>query len=99
VGTAVRITRLARAQIEDAARWWRANREAAPDLLEAELERALVLLGARPRAGSPCLDAGFDGVRRLHLERVRYHLYYRFRSGGVEILAFWHTSRGREPTL
>ncbi len=41
------------------------------------------------------------GVRRLHLKRIRYYLYYRVKDDPqqVEILALWHTSRGTGPDL
>jgi plasmid stabilization system protein ParE len=39
------------------------------------------------------------GVRRVHLSRVRYHLYYRARPSRIEVLALWHTSRGKGPAL
>jgi hypothetical protein len=37
-------------------------------------------------------------VRRLHLARIRYHLYYRIRRRTVEVIAFCHTSRGVGPS-
>ncbi len=39
--------------------------------------------------------------RRLLLRRIGYHLYYRVHeeNADVEILAFWHTSRGSSPDL
>jgi plasmid stabilization system protein ParE len=39
------------------------------------------------------------GVRRLHLERIHYFLYYRLRGTAVQILALRHTSRGSGPGL
>ena len=52
-----------------------------------------------PGVGAPLLHARVEGVRRLHLARIRYHLYYRVRPGEVEVLALWHTSRGSGPSL
>jgi plasmid stabilization system protein ParE len=45
------------------------------------------------------MNTKLAGVRRIHLSRIRYHLYYRVAShgGAVEILALWHTSRGKGP--
>jgi plasmid stabilization system protein ParE len=39
--------------------------------------------------------------RRLHLARIRYDIYYRVNEDleRVEVLAFWHASRGRQPVL
>ena len=85
--------------IETAARWWRANRQAAPRLFREELSRAFDLIAEQPdiAPGAPETDA--PGVRRFHLSRIRYHLYYRRRGDTVEVLALWHTSRGSAPDL
>jgi hypothetical protein len=42
--------------------------------------------------------AGKD-VQRFHLSRISYHLYYRVRGDRVEVLAFWHASRGSGPDV
>jgi plasmid stabilization system protein ParE len=46
-------------------------------------------------------SARVTGVRRVHLPRVGYYLYYRIarRARRVEILAFWHAKRGAEPPI
>ena len=76
------------------------NRHGAPGLFGQELERGFDLITAQPRIGVPALDAGLEGVRRVHLYRIHYHLYYRISGEAtVEVLAFWHTSRGRGPDL
>lgn len=53
------------------------------------------MIGARAR--NPKLVE----VRRLHLARVRYYLYYRVKSEPepIEVLALCHTSRGKGPPL
>jgi len=33
------------------------------------------------------------------LSRIRYYLYYRATDETLEVVAFWHTSRGRMPPL
>jgi plasmid stabilization system protein ParE len=95
----VRLTRRAAAEIREAAAWWAANRAAAPGAVQEELRRALALISAQPRVGATARNAALKGIRRVHLSRVHYHLYYRIKSGRVEILAFWHASRGREPKV
>jgi hypothetical protein len=40
------------------------------------------------------VNVSLRGVRRVHLARIRYHLYYRATSSAVEVLAFWHARRG-----
>jgi plasmid stabilization system protein ParE len=39
------------------------------------------------------------GVRRRLMRRVHYYVYYRESGGDIEILAFWHASRGSEPPI
>jgi len=86
--------------IREAAQWWRENRPAAPDLLADELRRAFDLITSQPGIGPIAVDVrAADDVHRFHLSRVRYHVYYRVRGDGVEILAFWHASRGLGPDL
>lgn len=95
-----------RVHIQDRARreiaidiaWWRINRPAAPNALREELGKARELLARNPEAGPAAED--HPGVRRLLLERVSYHVYYRVNADArqVEILAFWHTRR-RPPAL
>ncbi len=71
----------------------------APEALEDELTEAFSLLSSQPGIGVPTLSAKTKGVRRVHLARVHYYLYYRVRGDEVQILALWHTSRGAEPQL
>ncbi len=77
------------------------NRPKAPGAIAEALERASSLIAAQPGVGSTARDADLAGVRRLHLARVRYDLYYRVNEDleRIEVLAFWHASRGRRPVL
>ncbi len=93
------VTKRAAREISRAAQWWRENRTAAPGLLEMELRRAFELLAVQPKIGARALNTKLAGVRRAHLSRCRYHLYYRATASEVQILALWHTSRGRGPAL
>lgn len=97
----IEVTDLAKAQIRAAEEWWRLNRPKAPDAIREDLERASALIAIQPEIGARATNVSLNGVRRLHLERVRYYVYYRVAAdpGRVEILAFWHTSRGRTPSL
>jgi hypothetical protein len=47
----------------------------------------------------PYDGARTKGVRRLLLGRVRYFIYFRVTPDTLEVLAFWHMSRGKQPTL
>jgi len=95
----VRVSKRAQAQIDRAAEWWDQHRDLAPDAFDEDLAKAFLLLSAGPLIGAPALSTSEAGVRRLHLARIRYHLYYRIRSRTVEVVAFWHTSRGAGRSL
>jgi len=97
----IRVTRRAAREIAKACEWWDANRPAAPGAVRQEIARVFRLIAHQPGVGARARNAGLAGVRRVHLSRVHYRLYYRVRSdpGTVEILAFWHTSRGTSPRV
>lgn len=97
----VRIVSTAARAIREAAEWWAFNRPKAPAAFTEELERALQLIAAQPAVGAQAQNAKLAGVRRIHLTRVRYYLYYRIADSppGLEVLALWHTSRGSAPPI
>ena len=97
----VKPTLRAAAEIRRASAWWRANREAAPFALAEDIERAFELVAAQPGIGSRARNAKKEGVRRLLLSRTGYHLYYQVNAeaGRIEILALWHSRRGREASI
>lgn len=95
----VRVTKRAQAQIDQAAVWWDENRELAPEAFDEDLAEAFSLLSVEPGIGAPVVSARIQGVRRLHLARIHYFLYYRIYRGEVHVLRIWHTSRGSNPDL
>jgi len=95
----IRVTRRADALIGQAADWWKQNRPLSPGALDEELAEAFALLIAQPAIGTPALSARTRGVRRVHLARVHYYLYYRVRGDLIDVLALWHTSRGAQPPV
>jgi len=95
----VRVSKHAQGQIERAAQWWDEHRELAPRAFDEDIANAFLLLGAEPLIGALFPSQSARGLRRLHLARIRYHLYYRIRGRTVEVVAFWHTSRGTGPSL
>lgn len=97
----IRVVQTAADQITQASPWWAANRPKAPAAFREEIERALELVSAQPQIGAKAGNVKLEGVRRIHLSRIHYHLYYRVRESPeiVEILALWHTSRGTGPEL
>ena len=80
--------------------WWEANRPKAPGLFDEEIAKALAYLVDAPHSGFP-LRGRHRGLRRLVLHKTRYHLYYNVdeERREVEIVAIWHTSKGKGPPL
>ncbi|CAN5138182.1 hypothetical protein BH11PSE9_BH11PSE9_10050 [soil metagenome] len=95
----VRIKPRALRAIEQAAEWWSVHRLAAPGAIREDLESALALLALEPGIGTRVELPRADVVRRLYLSRVRYFVYYRVRGDFLEVVAFWHASRGDRPAL
>jgi plasmid stabilization system protein ParE len=95
----VRVTRRAAAQIQRVVAWWEVNRPLAPGAVVEELDRAFALLRFQPGIGARARNVRLSDVRRLHLGRIHYFLYYRVRGNTVVVLAFWHTSRGSGPEI
>ena len=97
----VEVSAGAAGQIREAEAWWRANRHKAPNAIREELERASALVAAQPDIGSRARNVKLAGVRRILLARIRYHLYYRVSEAPhqIEVLGFWHASRGSHPPI
>jgi plasmid stabilization system protein ParE len=95
------VSALAAAQVRAAETWWQLNRPKAPGAIRAELERASSLVALQPKIGTRARNMTLPGVRRLHLGRIRYDLYYRLveAPNRLEILAFWHARRGSLPPI
>ena len=95
----IKVSNDAQAQIGEAAAWWAKNRPFALGAVREDLDRILGLLSVNPGIGARARRAKLQGVRRVTLSRVRYYVYYRVSGDALEVLAFWHTSRGRQPQL
>ena len=95
----LRITLRAAAQIEKADLWWLENRPSAPEALREDLRAAFALLVIQPGVGTKVTNTRAEGVRRLHLGRVRYYVFYRVVKGDLVVLSVWHSSRGAAPAL
>ena len=93
------VTPRAARHIREAAQWWHEHRTGAPDAIREELERAFDLISLFPGVGAVARNPQLQGVRRLHLSRVHYDLYYRSHGSSIQVLAFWHSSRGSGPAL
>ena len=95
----IRVSPQALEQIEKAAEWWARNRPAAPGAIRQDVAEILTVLVNQPGVGMPTRRGRIKGLRRVTLTRVRYYVYYRVSEGVLEVLAFWHTSRGRPPRI
>lgn len=93
------ITRRATLEIERVVQWWAVNRPAAPGAVRKELQNVTELLLQQPGIGSAVEQASSPGVRRFHVERIRYWIYYRVRRDRLEVLSAWHSSRGSGPAV
>lgn len=95
----VKISARAGSQIKRAALWWLENRPAAPGAIGEDINEILKLLAEQPGIGTKYEGARAGVVRRLYMSRVGYFLYYRDFNDVLEVLAFWHARRGKQPKL
>ena len=63
------------------------------------LAEALALLAQQPGIGTAYEGARAKGVRRLLVGRIRYFIYYHVTTDTLAVLAVWHVSRGKQPSL
>jgi plasmid stabilization system protein ParE len=63
-----------------------------------ELQRGFALISQQPEVGAKQRLRN-EGVRRIHLSRIRYFLYFRIQGNSLEVLALWHSSRLKGPVL
>jgi plasmid stabilization system protein ParE len=95
----IRVSARAAKQIRAAAEWWAENRPAAPGAVRTDIGEALALLAQQPGIGAAYSGARTKGVRRLLVGRIRYFIYYRATLDSLDVLAVWHVSRGKQPSL
>ena len=95
----VRIKPRAQRESHRAAERWSKNRLAAPGAIESDLRDALNTLVEQPGIGSKVENERSLETRRIYLVRTRYFVYYRPKGRFLEVLAFWHSSREREPRV
>lgn len=97
----IEVSELADLQIREADTWWRKNRLKAPNAIREELERIGAIIAFRPYLGARAVNVRLAGVRRIHIERIHYDVYYRLTGSPeyVEIVAFWGSRRGTGPPI
>ena len=95
----VKISLRAAGHVRRAVEWWASNRPAAPGAIAIDFGEAVSLLAEQPSIGAKYEGSRTPGVRRLFLGRIGYFVYYKAESESLDVLAFWHASRGHQPTL
>ncbi|HVR41569.1 MAG TPA: type II toxin-antitoxin system RelE/ParE family toxin [Thermoanaerobaculia bacterium] len=93
------ITRRAARQIEVARAWWYKHRHKAIFALDDEIEEAIAKIADTPHMAPVARDIRMKGVRRMLLQTTQYHVYYREKFDAIEVVAFWHASRGTPPRI
>jgi plasmid stabilization system protein ParE len=79
--------------------WWLVNRQSAPGLLTTELDETLMRILSSPTIGEIVRSTRLSSVRRRLMRRTRYYVYYRMLDDDIEVVAFWHASRGTPPPI
>lgn len=96
---ALRFVPRARVQADEAERWWRSNRAAAPDLFASELDELLERVRLLPAAGSRYRNAALPDLRRCLMRQTGFHVYYVVRDEDLVVVAIWSGRRGHGPPL
>lgn len=92
---------LAKRQLDEAHAWWETNRLAAPNAIRDDFESASRMLAMDPSIGRRSVKTKRRNVRQMFLRRVGYIVYYRVIDSPprLQILAFWHSRRGKGPPI
>jgi plasmid stabilization system protein ParE len=95
------VSPLANKQIAKEDAWWRINRTKAPNAIREELERIAALIAFQPNIGPIARNMSLPGVRKIHVERIHCHVYYRVVGSPpyIEIVGFWGARRGTQPPI
>jgi hypothetical protein len=77
------------------------NRTAAPNAIREVFQSMAATLARSPRIGRHATKTKAKDARQVFLRRVGYWIYYRIivDPARLEILAFWHSSRGKGPPI
>ena len=79
--------------------WWRANRSAAPDLFDREVDATVEMLREAARSFPVYRTESDAEIRRALLPRSRFAVYFSIEPDAVLIVAVWHTARGSGPPI
>lgn len=98
---AVEFTALAVQHIREAEQWWRLNRPAAPNAIREEVQRLLqslqynrVLVHVLQTSRSQAF-----GAFSFHASGTTLYFHVTGLPEFVEVVAFWHSSRGSGPPI
>ena len=93
------VTPRAASELRRAAAWWVENRPAAPGAVRKDFGAVARVLCNQPGIGQLVEEASSPDTRRIHLDRIRYWVYYRVRGNQLQVLSVWHSSRGSGPSV
>jgi len=79
----------AQAEMAEAAAWYGRQREGLGDEYLLEVERCLERIGATPNAAI----VWRGDIRRRHVERFPYHVFYRVTERHIDVVAIVHEKR------
>jgi plasmid stabilization system protein ParE len=94
----VRFTSTALDHVRREKAWWLEDRTHT-EIFATELEQGLKILAVLPGVGTPYLQAGVVGLRRIFLRKIACHVYYTFDEHEVIVRALWGAKRGKGPLL
>lgn len=96
----VRFTPRAESEAERKRKWWRKNRDKAPDLLDDELAEAISKIRANPTTVGAIFDSRFPStVRRVLMPKTKNNVFFAVIEGEIVILSIWGAPRKRGPKL
>jgi hypothetical protein len=66
------------------------------------LKNLRALIASQPSVGARARNVRLPAVRRVLMHRVQHYLYYRVTGEpqrSLQVIAVWHTSRGKLPRM
>lgn len=94
-----RFTPEAAEQAAAADAWWQENRRASPALFADEFNAATELITRAPGSGQRYPTDVLEGIRRVAMQRTRFHVYYVVRANEIVIVSVWSAVRGHGPGI
>ena len=89
----------AQREITRAAAWWAENRLAAPGAVRIDVSNALSILVHHPGLGEKVETGRPIQVQRYLMSKTQRWVYYRVKSGALEVLSVWGAEREAGPKL